>query len=392
MRLLELLFPSAKSRASIAKTEDASQISLKRIKEPLTSTFFLPNMSEKQTIKLWASYIAFYSLVSIVTLLTFTHDISLIIRHSIETVVITSLVVTGEMVFLANSAKKFREFNWRSKQITAYLLSTSFIIVPVLSLLGRLILFFTLGYEVSLNTLILETLVNTLCAFLMIAVLLTFFEIQYQNIRRAELRTQQKLIEQNEQLKARITPHFFFNLLNTMQYLIETDAYEAERMICHISNLYRVSFDETREIALLDEMELCESYLSIEKYRFDKKLKVTWHLPDEDLLYDMVITSLSLQIVIEKLIVLIVENSTDPIHIIISIDWQNDVAKIDIEIELPATTYQLICQDIRQKLQFNSQVAILRQYFGHEASIHFELSGQLLITQIRYPLKDVAAF
>ena len=99
MRLLELLFPSAKSRASIAKTEDASQISLKRIKEPLTSTFFLPNMSEKQTIKLWASYIAFYSLVSIVTLLTFTHDISLIIRHSIETVVITSLVVTGEMVF-----------------------------------------------------------------------------------------------------------------------------------------------------------------------------------------------------------------------------------------------------------------------------------------------------
>ncbi len=52
MRLLELLFPSAKSRASIAKTEDASQISLKRIKEPLTSTFFLPNMSEKQTIKL----------------------------------------------------------------------------------------------------------------------------------------------------------------------------------------------------------------------------------------------------------------------------------------------------------------------------------------------------
>ena len=44
MRLLELLIPSAKSRASIAKTEDASQISLKRIKEPLTSTFFLPNL------------------------------------------------------------------------------------------------------------------------------------------------------------------------------------------------------------------------------------------------------------------------------------------------------------------------------------------------------------
>ena len=161
MRLLELLIPSAKSRASIAKTEDTSQISLKRIKEPLTSTFFLPNLSEKQTIKLWASYIAFFSLVSILTYLTFTHDISLIIRHSIETVVMTSLIVTSEMGFVANSAKKFREFNWRSKQITYYLLSTSFIIVPLLSLLGRLLLFFTLGYEVSLNTLILGRVPNS---------------------------------------------------------------------------------------------------------------------------------------------------------------------------------------------------------------------------------------
>ena len=44
MSLLELLIPSAKSSTSITKTEDASQISLKRIKEPLTSTFFLPNL------------------------------------------------------------------------------------------------------------------------------------------------------------------------------------------------------------------------------------------------------------------------------------------------------------------------------------------------------------
>jgi len=76
-------------------------------------------------------------------------------------VVITILTVTGEMVFVANSAKKFREFNWRSKQITYYLLSTSFIIVPLLSLLGRLLLFFTLGYEVSLNTLILGRVPNS---------------------------------------------------------------------------------------------------------------------------------------------------------------------------------------------------------------------------------------
>lgn len=73
-----------------------------------------------------------------------------------------------------------------------------------------------------------------------------------------------------------------------MQYLIESDPYEAEVMVRHVSTLYRVSFDETREIALMDEIELCESYLVNGKYRFDSKLKVTWQLPDADLLYDMV--------------------------------------------------------------------------------------------------------
>lgn len=392
MRLLEHLIPSAKSSASITKIKDASQTSLTHIEEPFSSTFFLPSLNDKQTLKLWASYVIFFSLISIITQLTFTTDSNLVIRHTVETVVITIMIVSGEMIFISNSTKKFREFNWRAKKITQYLLSTTFTVVPALNLLGRLILYLALDYELSLVELIVEIVGNTIFAFLMITVLLTYFEIQYQNIRQVEQRTQQKLIEQNEQLKARITPHFFFNLLNTMQYLIETDPYEAEVMIRHISQLYRVSFDDTREIALLDEIQLCENYLSIEKYRFDKKLKVTWHLPDEDLLYDMVITSLSLQMVIEKLIVLIVENTTEAIHLEITINWQNDLARIDIEIALPKSTYQMIGQDIRQKLSFNSQVAILRQYFGEEATIHYELAGQLLITKICYPLKDVAAF
>ena len=392
MRLLEHLNTYAKSSPSIAKSEAFSQTSPTRLDEPMSNFFFLPNLKDKQTFRLWISYISFFSLISIITQLTLTTDTQVIIRYIIETLVITTIIVSGEMIFVANSAKKFNEFNWRAQQISRYLLSMSLVIVSVLSLLGRLLLFLAFDYEVSLIQLIIETIANTLFTFLMIVILMTYFEIQYQNIRRVEQRTQQKLIEQNEQLKARITPHFFFNLLNTMQYLIETDTDEAAVMIRHISNLYRVSFDETREIALLDEIELCESYLSIEKYRFDKKLKVTWQLPDEDILYDMVITSLSLQMVIEKLIVLIVENSTEAIHIVITIDWQNDVASIDIDIELPKATYQIMRQEIHQTLRFNSQVAILRQYFGREAAINFQFSKTALLTQIRYPLKDVAAF
>lgn len=392
MVLLKRLNPFAKSVTSIAKTADTSQTSPTHQPQPITNPFFLPTFNDQQSLKLWASFIAFFSLICIVLELSVTTNVEVLSRYIVKTVVITTMIVSGEMWFIANSVKRFKDFSWRSKKITNYLLGTVFIIVPMLSLFARLLLFLLVGYELSVTELMVEIISNTLLAFFMMVILLTYFNMLYRDVKRAELNSQQKLIEQNEQLKARITPHFFFNMLNTMQYLIETDPYEAEMMIRHISNLYRVSFDETREIALLDEIALCESYLSIEKYRFDKKLNVTWQLPDEELLYDMVITSLSLQMVIEKLIVLIVENTTEAIALLIAIDWQDDWVKVDISIELPIASHQILRQDIHQTLSFNSQIAILRQFYGEMATIDYQLTAPLLITQIRYPLKDVAVF
>ena len=377
-----------KSRGSIAKTDGASQIAPSQ-SNALSDTFFLPTFKDKQTLKLWLSYVVYFSLFGIISQLSYNTDADTLIANIIKTLINCTVIVTGEMLFIANAVKKFKALNWRSRQISQYLLTTVFVVVPILSLLVQILLNIILKTPFHLEPILLDILVNTLLTFSTIAILLIYFNLQYQHIRRVESINQQRLIEQNEQLKARITPHFFFNLLNTMQYLIESDPYEAEVMVRHVSTLYRVSFDETREIALMDEIELCESYLSIEKYRFDSKLKVTWQLPDADLLYDMVITSLTLQIVIEKMIVLVVEMTTEPICIDIAITWQNDVAKIDILTRLSPTIYQQIHKAIRTKLSFGSQIDILRQYYGDKATIVYYIDEHALDVTIQYPLKDV---
>ena len=377
-----------KSRGSIAKTDGASQIAPSQ-SNALSDTFFLPTFNDKQTLKLWLSYVVYFSLFGIISQLSYNTDADTLIANIIKTLINCTVIVTGEMLFIANAVKKFKALNWRSRQISQYLLTTVFVVVPILSLLVQILLNIILKTPFHLEPILLDILVNTLLTFSTIAILLIYFNLQYQHIRRVESINQQRLIEQNEQLKARITPHFFFNLLNTMQYLIESDPYEAEVMVRHVSTLYRVSFDETREIALMDEIELCESYLSIEKYRFDSKLKVTWQLPDADLLYDMVITSLTLQIVIEKMIVLVVEMTTEPICIDIAITWQNDVAKIDILTRLSPTIYQQIHKAIRTKLSFGSQIDILRQYYGDKATIVYYIDEHALDVIIQYPLKDV---
>lgn len=377
-----------KSRGSIAKTDGASQIAPSQ-SNALSDTFFLPTFNDKQTLKLWLSYVVYFSLFGIISQLSYNTDADTLIANIIKTLINCTVIVTGEMLFIANAVKKFKALNWRSRQISQYLLTTVFVVVPILSLLVQILLNIILKTPFHLEPILLDILVNTLLTFSTIAILLIYFNLQYQHIRRVESINQQRLIEQNEQLKARITPHFFFNLLNTMQYLIESDPYEAEVMVRHVSTLYRVSFDETREIALMDEIELCESYLSIEKYRFDSKLKVTWQLPDADLLYDMVITSLTLQIVIEKMIVLVVEMTTEPICIDIAITWQNDVAKIDILTRLSPTIYQQIHKAIRTKLSFGSQIDILRQYYGDKSTIVYCIDEHALDVIIQYPLKDV---
>lgn len=377
-----------KSRGSIAKTDGASQIAPSQ-SNALSDTFFLPTFNDKQTLKLWLSYVVYFSLFGIISQLSYNTDADTLIANIIKTLINCTVIVTGEMLFIANAVKKFKALNWRSRQISQYLLTTVFVVIPILSLLVQILLNIILKTPFHLEPILLDILVNTLLTFSTIAILLIYFNLQYQHIRRVESINQQRLIEQNEQLKARITPHFFFNLLNTMQYLIESDPYEAEVMVRHVSTLYRVSFDETREIALMDEIELCESYLSIEKYRFDSKLKVTWQLPDADLLYDMVITSLTLQIVIEKMIVLVVEMTTEPICIDIAITWQNDVAKIDILTRLSPTIYQQIHKAIRTKLSFGSQIDILRQYYGEKSTIVYCIDEHALDVIIQYPLKDV---
>ncbi len=377
-----------KSRGSIAKTDGASQIAPSQ-SNALSDTFFLPTFNDKQTLKLWLSYVVYFSLFGIISQLSYNTDADTLIANIIKTLINCTVIVTGEMLFIANAVKKFKALNWRSRQISQYLLTTVFVVVPILSLLVQILLNIILKTPFHLEPILLDILVNTLLTFSTIAILLIYFNLQYQHIRRVESINQRRLIEQNEQLKARITPHFFFNLLNTMQYLIESDPYEAEVMVRHVSTLYRVSFDETREIALMDEIELCESYLSIEKYRFDSKLKVTWQLPDADLLYDMVITSLTLQIVIEKMIVLVVEMTTEPICIDIAITWQNDVAKIDILTRLSPTIYQQIHKAIRTKLSFGSQIDILRQYYGDKSTIVYCIDEHALDVTIQYPLKDV---
>ena len=81
-------------------------------------------------------------------------------------------------------------------------------------------------------------------------------------------------------LRAQINPHFLFNALTTIGYLIQTAPGRAFDTLMRLTSLLRgVLRSETELTTLGREMDLVEAYLDIERARFDERLRVRFDVP-----------------------------------------------------------------------------------------------------------------
>jgi two-component system LytT family sensor kinase len=86
----------------------------------------------------------------------------------------------------------------------------------------------------------------------------------------AELRT----------LRAQVNPHFLFNALTTIGYLIQTAPPHALETLMRLTALLRAVLRSEGEFTTLGrEIELVEAYLDIERARFEQRLRVTIDVP-----------------------------------------------------------------------------------------------------------------
>src|SRR3977135_2277542 len=88
--------------------------------------------------------------------------------------------------------------------------------------------------------------------------------------REAELRA----------LRAQINPHFLFNALTTIGYLIQTAPPRALSTLMRLTALLRSVLRSEGEFTTLGrELELVEAYLDIEHARFEQRLRVRIEVP-----------------------------------------------------------------------------------------------------------------
>ena len=121
--------------------------------------------------------------------------------------------------------------------------------------------------------------------------------IEFQKIANAYndmLDTVQRLIDENKketheryvaeikQLEMQFNPHFLYNTLENIKFLIKLDPDKAQKTILRLSELLRYSIDnEAPTAAIGEDIRRIEHYLYILKLRFGKKFAYEIDVPDE---------------------------------------------------------------------------------------------------------------
>ena len=156
------------------------------------------------------------------------------------------------------------------------------------------------------QNLFLSNVVEDITAAYVPIVLVAYALSYYRKFRDRELHSaklEMQLAKSHLQtLKSHLQPHFLFNTMHSISALMLTDVGAADRMMMRLSDLLRMSLENSgvQITSLNRELEFVASYLEIEKVRFGERLSVVLDIPADTL--DALIPSLLLQPLVENAI------------------------------------------------------------------------------------------
>lgn len=104
---------------------------------------------------------------------------------------------------------------------------------------------------------------------------------------------------QKETLEA-LSPHFLFNALNTIRYLVRTNQSHARELLYDLSLILQSVLRSESQVSLRDELETGRAYLRLERARIGERLGVDDRVPDQNL--DQLIQSRLLLSILQSLV------------------------------------------------------------------------------------------
>ncbi len=132
-----------------------------------------------------------------------------------------------------------------------------------------------------------------------------------------------------KQLESQFNPHFLFNTLTNINYMIPVEPQSASQMIISLSKILRYSIDNTiKSVTLKEDLTFVKNYLIIEQTRFKSRLTCNFDIAENTL--SCTIPKLIFQPIIENSIIYGFDFQ-DTLTIDIQTYTENDVLYINLK-------------------------------------------------------------
>ncbi|HEY6619769.1 MAG TPA: histidine kinase, partial [Steroidobacteraceae bacterium] len=177
-------------------------------------------------------------------------------------------------------------------------------------------------------------------------------------------------------LKSQLNPHFLFNALNTVRSLIADDPARAQDAVTRLAKTLRYTLTSPQDelVTLSQELEIVADYLELESMRFEDRLRVEIHVPDEAA--GVHIPVMLLQTLVENAIKHGIAQLPAGGLLRVSARLQNELLMLDIEnprSSAPLTT-------AHDGVGLSNARDRLRLLFGARASLELDLSQPSVTT------------
>ncbi|MEO4005612.1 histidine kinase [Flavobacterium sp. CAU 1735] len=206
------------------------------------------------------------------------------------TIAIT-LTLRIHVIYVINRlAKEYLQINASAKFIL-YALLTSMLTAILLSLEGYIIIEMIFSEAVVKMNLMLSLFFGMLMMTILISGMSYSIELFKQNTeaeKQHEILKNSVLESEINHLRTQLSPHFTFNILNNLQFLIRKDKDEALELLSRYSKIlrYYVYESQNKWIKLDDEIAFLKHYFQLEKDRSGEDLQIScqWNIPENQLM------------------------------------------------------------------------------------------------------------
>jgi hypothetical protein len=200
-------------------------------------------------------------------------------------ILLAYLIWQGNRYLLFRTRKRFTWFDKPIEKLILLLLNNVFYTSPLT--VAWLCLWYRFGgfEKVDWTAIQVVVLINVICVLFVTHVYETVFmlkEQQSEQLKNVDL-SRAKAVAELAALKNQVDPHFMFNSLNSLSYLISTDRVKAEAFTENLAEVYRyVLSQKDRTLVLLeDELAFTHQYTEMLHLRFGSALHFKRHFDGE---------------------------------------------------------------------------------------------------------------